>query len=177
MAIRYFFLGIFVLCILGYFANQDTKNLKYSNETRPVFVFDNSTLYTFKNNKITQMMHSLKAKKFKYRSELYKVNALIKNKQNTVDRIDSDNVYLSNSFMIFKNNVVASRGDFVKFKTKRLFYKIRTGLAYNYDYFSGHYYNYMFKGISLHVDTKDDIIRAAHVHFELSGDDKDKKNK
>ncbi len=174
MAIRYFFLGILALCVLGYFANQNTKSLKYSKIERPLFVFDNSTLYTFKNNKITQMMYSVKAKKFKYRSELYQVNTLIKNKQNTVDKIDSDNVYLSSSFIIFKNNVLASRGDFVKFKTKRLFYKIRTGLAYNYDYFSGHYYNYIFNGISLHIDTKNDIIRAAHVHFELPADTKDK---
>lgn len=177
MAIRFFIYFLLIISIVSLFLTIDNNVHKSLKKDIALITFKNSTMYTINDEKVTRVVQSSEAIRYKTRDYIYDGTFIsrVKSKTNEelTDIISADFIEKIDSEVKFEKNVKYDRNDFLTFSTDILYYDLDTKIAYNDKPFIGKYYDNLLMGSQIYIDTNEKYFKSQNTHFEIEIEKKD----
>ena len=171
MVIKFFAFILLFLSVLAYFIPIEDMKKTIVDNTVPIVIFEESTMYTIDENSINRIIYANNAVKYNNRDEMYDANITLKNLDETKnfksENLKADLIVKKQSNYTLKNNVKYTRDDFIKLNTEELFYDDTKKIANNTKPFDAIYNNHSLKGDTFYIDINNDFAKAKNTHFEI----------
>ena len=172
MAVRFFIFFLLFVSTIALFMtiNNDTNDTVKKDIA--LITFKESTMYTINNEKVTRVVQSNKAVKYKTKDHIFNgtfiLRANSKNNEELTDIVSADFIEKRESKVKFEKNVKYNRDDFISLSTDVLYYDLNTKIAYNDKPFIGKYYNNFLMGKKLYIYLTKSHFKSKKAHFELN---------
>ena len=171
MVIKFFAFILLFLSVLAYFIPIEDMKKTIVDNTVPIVIFEESTMYTIDENSINRIIYANNAVKYNNRDEMYDANITLKNLDETKnfksENLKADLIVKTQSNYTLTNNVKYTRDDFIKLNTEELFYDDTKKIANNTKPFDAIYNNHSLKGDTFYIDINNDFAKAKNTHFEI----------
>mgnify|MGYP000417933187 CR=1 FL=1 len=121
MAIRIFIYSLLVISIISVFSTVNSESNSLENNDMALLTFNDSTMYTLNNKKVTRIVQSKKIVRYEDRDEMYNGTFISRGKSNNNTElsnvISADFIEKKASKVKFENNVNYNGENFISFKT------------------------------------------------------------
>ena len=176
MAVRIFIFSLLVISIVSMFLTIDKDKNKSEKKDIALITFENSVMYTMNDEKVTRIVQSTKAVRYRQRDEMFNGTLIssVKSKDNELaDIITADFIEKKGPKLKFVNHVKYNRDNFMTLKTDILHYNLDTKIAYNNKPFIGTYYDNYLIGSELYMDTNKTYFKSKKAHFKINLEEKE----
>jgi len=150
--------------------NNDVN--KSEKKDLALITFKNSTMFTINDEKVTRVVQSSQAVKYKTREYLYNGTFISRAKstanEGLTDIVSADIIEKKDDKVTFRKNVKYNRNNFITFNTDILYYDLDKKIAYNDKPFTGKYYDNFLNGNSIFIDSQNSHFKSKKPHFELN---------
>lgn len=165
MDIKLFTYILLASAVIFYLIPVENIEKTATNKDIALVVFEKPDMYTLTTEKTTRRVQAKSVVKYKNRDEMFDANIVLN--ENTYEVFQAKEVINKNNKLSLKGSVFYKKGDILSLSSEELFYKVKDKLVYNTLPFKATYYNSVFNGRNLYLDTQENFIKSRNVHFEV----------
>lgn len=169
MDIKYFIFFLFFISIGIYFIPVENVQKNDVDKDIPLVIFEEPLMFSLNEQNLSRIVQASHVVRYKSRDEIFDSSLIINNinKDFKVEKLKADIIIKRDDLYTLIDNVVYERDDFLSFNTNEMYYNETKKLAYNYQKFSGKYYDNKLSGENLYLDANKKLFESKNVNFTI----------